>query len=130
MKASLKSGVLDYIWKTYRVKPDYPFASEPELPVLRHADNRKWFALILTVPEYMLGLEGEEPVDVLNLKCSPVLAGALRNQKGIRAAYHMNREHWISILLDGTVPEEDIAPLIDLSFQLTAGKNHKSKKHG
>ena len=124
----LKDEVFAYVRRAYGVEPDYPFATAPEFPVLRHRENRKWFALIMDVPGTRLGLESEQPVDVLNLKCSPVLAGALRKQKGILPAYHMNREHWISVLLDGTVPAEDIWPLIDMSFQLTAEKKARPEK--
>ena len=125
---SLKEQIFAYVKETYRVEPDYPFSTAPGYPVLRHPDNRKWFALIMDVPRDRLGLTGEERVDVLNLKCAVALSGVLRKQEGILPAYHMNRDSWISVLLDGTVPLSDICPLIDLSFELTADRK-KQKKH-
>ena len=65
-------------------------------------------------------------VDIINLKCD-MMAGALRMQPGILPAYHMHRDSWVSILLDGTVPAEDILPLIDLSYQLTAPRPKRRK---
>ena len=56
-----------------------------------------------------------------------MMAGALRMQPGILPAYHMHRDSWVSILLDGTVPAEDILPLIDLSYQLTAPRPKRRK---
>ena len=128
--ASVKEQVLAYVKKQYRVVPDYPFPMAPNCPVLRHEDNRKLFALLMELPRSRLGLEGEERVEVLNLKCSAALSGVLRQQEGILPAYHMHRESWISVLLDGTVPLEDILPLVDLSFSLTADpKSRKAPVH-
>ena len=125
---SAKDKVFAYVKKTYRVEPDYPFSTAPEYPVLRHRDNRKWFALIMDVPRDRLGLEGTDRVDVINLKCSAAMAASLRTQPGILPAYHMHRDSWITVLLDGTVTSEDLFTLIDISFQLTADKKQR-KSH-
>ena len=125
---SLKEAVFAYVKETYHVEPDYPFSTAPEYPVLRHPDSRKWFALVMDVPRNRLGLEGEERVDVINLKCSVALSGSLRSQPGILPAYHMHRDSWITVLLDGTVPLSDLCPLIDISFNLTSSQKER-KKH-
>lgn len=121
----VRDAVFAYVKKNYGVEPDYPFPTAPDFPVLRHADSRKWFAIVMDVPRNRMGLPGEEPVGVINLKCSAALSGSLRLQEGILPAYHMNRENWISVLLDGTVAAEDIFPLIDISFRLTEQKKRK-----
>ena len=127
---SLREQIFAYVKKQYGVEPDYPFPMAPNCPVLRHSDNRKLFALLMELPRSRLGLEGEERVTVLNLKCSVALSGVLRQQEGILPAYHMHRDSWISVLLDGTVPPEDILPLVDLSFSLTADpKSRKTPVH-
>ena len=69
-----------------------------------------------------LDLSDDSPVDVLNVKCPSELTGSLRMQDGILPAYHMNKRHWISILLDGTVPLEEVCGLLDMSFEQTARK--------
>ena len=115
--------IFKYIEKKYGVKPDYPFESDPSLPIFRHRDNRKWFALIMDVDRARLGLPGEGSVDIINVKVSdPLLTDILVQQEGYVRAYHMNRRHWISILLDGTAAFEDICRLIDESFDVTASK--------
>lgn len=58
-------------------------------------------------------------MDVINLKCDPELIGSLRLKSGFHAAYHMNKEKWISIRLDGSVVDSEIKSLIELSFELT-----------
>lgn len=120
-----KEQILDYAKKTYKTTPDAPFRTAPTYRVLRHADTRKWYALFMDVPAEKLGLPGHEPVDILNVKCDPVLSGSLRMSKGFLPAYHMHRENWITILLDGTVAAKDICPLLDMSYELTKKKSKR-----
>ena len=81
----------------------------------------------MTIPRTKLGLEGDLNVDVINLKCDPLLIGSLCKENGILTAYHMNKSYWISVLLDSTVDDEKIKWLLNLSFEFTKNKK-KSKK--
>ena len=123
---SVREQVFAYVREQYGVEPEYPFSAAPDCPVLRHTGSRKWFALLMDVPREKLGLDGAEQVEILNLKCDN-LTGSLRMQKGFLPSYHMNREKWVTILLDGTVPAEEIFPLIDLSYHLTSPKPKRRK---
>lgn len=114
-----RKQVLDYIREEYGILPDYPFLKSPEHAVFRHKRSRKWFGLLLIVPGSKFGLSQGLPVDVLNVKCDPELIPVLRSQPGIYLAYHMNKNHWISILLDGTAAAEDVKQLLHTSFYLT-----------
>ena len=58
-------------------------------------------------------------IDVINVKCSTDDIGFLRDIPGILPAYHMNKSNWISVVLDGTVPQKNIKQLIKASFDLT-----------
>lgn len=122
---SLRQSVLDFAADRYGTEPDYPWASLPRYAVLRHGNNKKWYALIMDLPRERLGLGGEGNIDILNLKCDPVLIGSLRLEPGFLPAYHMNRTSWITILLDGTVESERIFPLLEMSFDLTASRRGK-----
>ena len=123
---TMKQQLLDYAKKNYKTVPDAPFRTAPTYLVLRHTETRKWYALFMDVPREKLGLAGREYVDILNIKCDPVLSGSLRMGKGILPAYHMHRDSWITILLDGTVPAKDIFPLLDMSYALTQEKSRRS----
>lgn len=125
--SSLIKDVFDYAANTYGVEPDYPFSTAPTYAVLRHLSNRKWFALIGDVRRDRLGLSGEGKVDIINVKCDPILSGSLLMQEGYYPAYHMNHESWITILLDGTVSLEEIYQLLDLSYELTMVKPKKKR---
>ena len=121
-------SIFTYAEQQYGVEPDYPFSNDPDIPVLRHRGTRKWFAILMNVSRSVLGLEGEGRVDIMNIKCDPILSGSLRMEPGYLPGYHMNHEQWLTILLDGTVPLEEIYPLLDLSFELTMKKPKKPRK--
>lgn len=114
-----REEILAYAKETYGIVPDYPWARTPNYAILRHGHNRKWFGAIVDVTEDKLGLAGDRLVDALLLKCDPILVGSLRKERGFLPAYHMNKEHWVTVLLDGCVEDERIYGLIDLSYTLT-----------
>ena len=124
----MREKVYTYIKKKYKVFPEYPWAKYDDNAVFRHSDNKKWFALIMGVEKDKLGLSGNEYVDVINLKIDDMMfRDILVQQEGILPAYHMNKEHWITVLLDGTVKEDEVCDLIDASFLATASKKKKAK---
>ena len=108
------------IFDTYGVEPDYPFHGDDTSAVFRHADNRKWFALVMNIPAQKLGLPTDARIDIVNMKCDPLLIGSFRGLPGLFPAYHMNRENWITAALDGSAPEDEIKILLAMSYDLTA----------
>ena len=116
-----------YIASQYSAEPAHLFKQDPTICIFKRPDNKKWFAIFMNVNRSVLHIVGEGRVDIMNIKCDPILSGSLRLNDGYLPAYHMNHEQWLTILLDGTVPTEDIFPLLDLSFELTM-KKYKRKK--
>ncbi|MGI6080174.1 MAG: MmcQ/YjbR family DNA-binding protein [Candidatus Avilachnospira sp.] len=116
-----------YISDTYGVEPDMPWADEPSYEVFRHVNNRKWFAVIMDIPRNRLGLPGDEMTDIVNLKCDPVILGSFLAEPGFFRAYHMNKENWITVALDGSADEEKLKFILDMSFELTASKLKRKK---
>ena len=107
---------------------DMPFEDDFETTVFRHGEGGKWFGLLMRVEKSRLGLEGEGKADVLNLKCDPEESFIVREMyEGIIPAYHMNKRHWISVILNGSVPEDFTQRLITKSFDLT--DTNKKKKN-
>lgn len=120
-----RSQLESYIIENYNVEPDFPWVKYPNYEVFRHSGSRKCFALIMEIRRAKLGLPSEGLLDILNLKCDPLLIGSLRTAPGFFPAYHMNKESWITLALDGSVPEDQIKALLDMSYELT-----KDKKRG
>ena len=107
------------------VEPDYPWMKNPNFAVFRHSNNQKWFALIMDIPRSRLGLPGDELLDVVNLKCDPLLIGSLRSEPGFFPAYHMNKDSWITVSLDNKANADKLKMLLDMSYTATASKIRK-----
>ncbi len=124
-----REDILTFAKENYGTEPEYLWRRSPDSAVLRHVDNRKWYGLVMAVNCKSLGIEEEGFVDVLNVKCASDMIGTIRMQDGIFPGYHMNKDSWISILLDGTVPKNIVENLLDMSYDITSGKT-TSKRSG
>lgn len=118
----------NFITEKYGVEPEYPWVKMPTFAVFRHSNNKKWFAVIMTITKDKLGLDSTEEINVVNLKCDPLFMGSVLNEQGIFPAYHMSKTHWISVALDGSVETDKVKWLLDLSFDLTMKKIKKHSK--
>lgn len=75
--------------------------------------NGKIFALV--------NLDGDLSI---NLKCDPALALELReHHRSVTPGYHMNKKHWNTVTLDGSVPDKEVLSWIDHSYDLIKGKH-------
>ena len=128
VKDSIRPQVEALLADKYSAEPEYPWKADNVDAVFRHIGNRKWFGLIMTVRRSVLGLQGDETIDILNVKCDPVLGASLHKEPGFLPGYHMNHNQWLTILLDGTVSIERIDSLISLSYDLTDAKVRKRNK--
>ncbi len=123
-----RDRLIEYIAARYDADEEHPWLSYPNYAVFRHRTNQKWFALVMEIPQSKLGVAGDARVDVLNVKCDPFLIGSLRAEKGFYPAYHMSKENWITIALDGSVADERIKWLLDMSFDATSPKKSAGRK--
>ena len=123
--AMTKQQLFEYCLNTYGTSPDYPFDEDFETAVLRHADNRKWYAIVMRVSQRKFGFDSDEVIDVVNLKLPTEMFGSFGAADGVYPAYHMNKLHWISVLLPDA-PEDVVKFLINASFEAT--KNKKKTK--
>lgn len=123
----MRQRLFDRIKKKYKVEPDHPWRRDPESTVFRHTDNGKWFALVMNVQGEKLGMPEKDRADIVNLKVDdPMFRDILIRQAGIIPAYHMNKQNWITVLLDGTVPEEQVYDLLEMSYRATAAAKKKA----
>lgn len=121
MEMARRETVFNFIEEQYGAEPEHLWVKYPEYAVFRRQNNRKWFAVVMTVPGKKLGLDGEDAVDILDIKCDPKIAGGLRKNRGFLPAYHMSKTSWITVLLDGSVSMGELEPLLDMSYALTDG---------
>ena len=76
----------------------------------------------MDIPRKNLGLPGDDEISVVNLKCDTRLIGSFRDYLRIFPGWHMHKAHWSSLALDGTVDDEKIKFLVDMSYELTKGR--------
>lgn len=114
-----REELLRHVGEEYGVEPDYPFAGDADSAVLRRPGSGRWFGLLMRVPRATLGLAGEGRTEILNVKADPLLVASLRGQPGFLPAYHMNKTHWLTVLLDGPATDEQILGLLSESWERT-----------
>ncbi|HEY0453105.1 MmcQ/YjbR family DNA-binding protein [Actinophytocola sp.] len=95
---------------------DYPFGDE--VAVFKVAG--RMFALVSVGP----------PPGNVSLKCDPHLAAALRARyTAITPGYHLNKQHWNTVALDGSVPDEELRELIDHSYELVIARLTRAQRN-
>ena len=117
-----RSQFFEQIQAALGVEPEYLWATYPNYAVFRHPGSKKWFAILMDLPPMKLGLAGETPVDVLVMRCGPVLAGSLLSQDGFFPANHMNKTNWVSTLLSGPLSEAELQTMLILCYDAVAPK--------
>lgn len=106
-----REEAIQYCLSFPNVYEDYPFRDEG-WTCMRLRTNRKIFAWIY---------EREGNIWV-NVKCDRQWRDFWRDAyETVLPAYHMNKEHWNSIILDGTVPVQEIRRMIAESYDLCSG---------
>ncbi len=121
-----KQEYFAYCADAFGTLPDYPFEEDFETAVLRHADTRKWYGIVMRVSRRKFGLDSDEAVEVVNLKLPMEMHGSFGAADGVYPAYHMNKLHWISVLLPDA-PEDLIQFLTSVSFEATTEKKKPRK---
>ncbi|MDH2997000.1 hypothetical protein A1D22_04780 [Pasteurellaceae bacterium LFhippo2] len=115
-----RQQILDYVATQYGISTEYLWAQHPSYAVLRHSNAKgKWFALIGNITNVKLGLNEEGNTDFLNIKCVPDMVSILQQDKDVVPAYHMNKKHWLTIVLDRQFSFDEMKKLIDWSYDLT-----------
>ena len=116
-----------YIEDFYGIKYDCPFEDELDAWCFRHPDNKKWFALVMRIKKRKLGIDSDEYIDVVNMKCAPEIMDDLYFESGVFPAYHMSKKHWLTLTLDGTCSDETIKWVVKISYDLTRKKIGRKK---
>ncbi len=117
-----RQKIIDYIKNEFGVEEEHLWMTFPDYIVFRNRKNKKWFAIIMDIDRSKLGLDGEGKVDIIDLKCDPILIGSLLHNKGYLPAYHMSKKGWITVLLEGSVADDELKDLIHLSYEIIEKK--------
>lgn len=114
-----------YIKEKYDIEPVRPWKKDPESMTFNDKDSGKWFALVMPVSKRKLGIKEEGEIFVVNVKADPDFIGMISRTNGYLPGYHMNKRHWLTVFLDGTVPSEQVLDRVDESFTLVTDSPSK-----
>ena len=117
-KANYTKEIVAYVKNKYRDELEFLWEKSPKNAVVRRKSSNKWYAVILTIPKRKFGLESDEVIEVINLHNIPKEIEKLIDYKRYFPAYHMNKKHWCTICLDGTIELKEIYKKIDISYEL------------
>lgn len=107
--------IRDYCLSKKGSYEDYPFG--PETMTIKVAS--KIFAIV----------SDKSGKTYISLKCDPFVAQNLRQQySSITPGYHLNKEHWNTVALDGSVPDAEIRWMIDHSYEMVVKGLSKEAK--
>jgi predicted DNA-binding protein (MmcQ/YjbR family) len=113
------AGLRDVCLNLPGATESFPFG--PETPVYKTA-NGKVFAITT---------EPDDPRSSVTAKADPEDSEALREQyEAITPGYHMNKRHWITVLLDGSVPDDLVIEIVAESHRLVAPRLHHRRSGG
>ena len=113
-----KEAFLAFCGAELGTEPDYPFDEDFKTAVLRHKGSRKWFAVVMRVSRRKFGLDSDEAVDIVNLKIPLEMFGFFGKEQGVYPAYHMNKLHWVSVLLSDAA-DSTVEFLANVSYEET-----------
>ena len=115
----ISSEVIDYCNNKYGGNHINPFKKHPDILAMVNEKN-KWYALLLDVEYNKLNKNTDitTKVKILNLKYPTDNISDIIDNQNIFPAYHMNKKHWISVVLDKNIKLETIKELIDISYSL------------
>ncbi len=116
-----RKQVEQYVREEYGVMPEYLWEGDRITAVLRHSNTKKWFGIIMRISSRKLGRNNDELIDIVNVKLDPdFIQLLLQDRRGqLYPAYHMNKKHWITILLNNHADVNLIKSLINESYGLT-----------
>lgn len=127
-KSPQARAVIDYVRVTYGDELEFLWEKVSDNAVFRRKDTQSWYAAMLIVAQSKLGGILDEKVEIINLRMLPEQVQKAVNEKLYLPAYHMNKKHWVTIVLDGSTATEEIYCLIDDSYKLANKKSGRSRR--
>ena len=118
LNSNMKLRLMEYCERKFGTEPEAPWEDSPDAYTFKTAKRNKWYALFMTIPYKSLGLAAKGTLDVVNIKLPPEKVLELIDRVHFYPAYHMNKKHWITIVLDKEVDEPLVQQLLEESYGL------------
>lgn len=120
--------LLEYVRKSFGDELEFLWKSYPDAAVWRRKDNEKWYGVIMTVARGKVdGTGSDKMAEIVDLRMEPADKEILLASEGLYPGWHMNKNSWFTIILDGTVSDGEIQLRVNESRVLAGGKNSYEK---
>ncbi len=120
-KSSQSKAVIEYIKNQYGDELEFLWPKFPNNAIWRRKDNKKWYSLIISLPRNKLKQAGDGIVEIIDVRITEDDLKLIDN-KSILEAYHMNKKHWITLIMDNSLDNAFVFNLIDKSYILAKNK--------
>ena len=110
--------IIEQIKNKYGDSPEHLWKKFPDNAVFRRKDTKKWYGAILSVPKNRFGFDSDKKVEVIDLRTRPEEMEELLQDENYYPGWHMNKRHWYTVFLDGSVPDDELFERIVLSYDL------------
>lgn len=117
-KSRQAKEIIIYVREKYGDELEHLWETTPSNAIWRRKDNQKWYGALLTIKKCKLGFDCENEVEIIDLRISPQELESLIDNQKYFAGYHMNKKHWLTIILDGSISTKEICDRIDQSYLL------------
>lgn len=112
------AAIIEYARQKYGSEAEFLWADTPDCAVLRRNDTGKWYAAIMVIPYRKLGVEREGAVEIIDMKMDTAELEKAVDGKTYFLGWHMNKKHWVTMLLDGSAPYSELVCRLDASYAL------------
>lgn len=114
--------VIEYVKEHYGDELEFLWLDLPNAAVLRHKENKKWYAVMMIINARKLNLNDDKNICIINVKAKPEFIDESVDNAHFFRAYHMNKKHWLSIKLDESINFKAVREIIDESWRITRKK--------
>lgn len=111
--------ITELINNLYNDNPVFPWEKYNGYGVFKNPKNGKWYGLIVNIDKSKLDKNSSGEIEIINVKLEKERIIELIDYRSFFPAYHMNKEHWISIILDDSLSDDEILNYIRISHSFT-----------
>ena len=129
-KSKQAKEVIKYINEKYNDKLEFLWKKFDNNAIWRNKQNGKWYGLLVKISKSKLGLNSEEIAEIIDLRYQKESISEIVDNKKIYPGYHMNKNSWITVILDGSVKTKELLSLIDNSYNLSIGNKSGWQQSG
>lgn len=126
-KEEQSKDVIKYINEKYNDSLEFLWEKFDDNAIWRNKQNNKWYGLLGKIPKNKLGIDSDEVVEVIIIRYEKGKVNEIIDNKKVFPGYHMNKQSWITIILDNSMENKELFNLVDNSYNLSIGNKRKSK---